>query len=257
MPLDQIDNVENYKSRRKRALFVAFVATCLILLMLFLVSFEVQDPPPIDQEQPPVEIEIPVEMEKTDAGAKAGGTDAAGPKAPEVTSPPSPPTNPDPPVHTQETSDVTVPSGNPSNSDQGDPGPSNPTPKYTFGGNQGDGGAGDGTNNGQGDGDFGGLGNNGNGPPGPMGGGRKKLKDACQNFTSSVAGKVVLKIYVDKNGNIVNNSRYSTEVVKSKSNVSNSSVINQCKQAVKCAKFDKIDRDIVQWFEYTFNLRPS
>ncbi len=257
MPLDQIDTVENYKSRRKQALFAVFVATCLILLALFLVSFEVQDPPPVDQEDPPLEMEIPVELEKTDAGANAGGTEAAGPPAPEVSSPPTPPTNPDPPVVTQPDSDVSVPDGNPSNSDQGDPGPANEEPKFTFGGNQGNGGNGNGNSNGDGDGDFGGLGDSGNGPPGPMGGGRKKLKDACQNFTSTVAGKVVLKIYVDKNGNIVNNSRYSTEVVKSKSNVSNSSVISQCKQAVKCAKFDKIDRDIIQWFEYTFNLRPS
>lgn len=251
--LRQIDSEVKSKDRRKKAFFAVFVATCGILLMLFLVSFKQWDPPLVDQEaEDDVEIEIDPEILNFEAGAHAGGTTAAGPPADVETSPPSPPSDPNPPVMTNTNPDVSVPSGNPSNSDHGTPGPSNPTPNddFMFGGNSGTGGNGDGTSNGSGDGDFAGLGNEGNGPPGEMGGGRKLLQAAPSFSYSGEPGKVVIRVYVDKDGNVLRSGKYPPKVVKGLNSSTDSKCINS---AVK-AKFDKISRDIIQYFDITFEL---
>lgn len=251
--LRQIDSEVKSKDRRKKAFFAVFVATCGILLMLFLVSFKQWDPPLIDQEEDDdVEVAVDPEILNFEAGAHAGGTAAAGSPADVETSPPSPPSDPAPPVLTNNNPDVSVPSGNPSNSDQGTPGPSNPVPNsdLMMSGNSGNGGNGNGNSNGTGDGDFAGLGDEGHGPPGPMGGGRTLLQAAPSFSYSGEPGKVVIRVYVDKDGNVLSSGKYPPKVVKGL----NSSTDKKCINSAMKAKFDKISRDIIQYFDITFEL---
>lgn len=254
--LREIDSIENKKSRNRTAIYISFVVLCLILLWLFLASFTIMDPPFIDEETEDVEMEVPVELLQTDSGTNSGGNDAAGPTSNQESSAAAAPTDPAPEVHTDPTSADKVPSGKTSNSNKGDADQVNekPTGKFTFGQN-GSGGNGDGTNNGDGDGDLSGLGNDGTGGKvGNMSGTRKILKKAPPFNYNGEPGKLVIMLYVDKNGKVLTGGKYAPHIVTAKSNIRDNRTVNQAIKAAIKVEFSSIAKDQVEKYEYEFDL---
>jgi len=254
--ISEIDHIDNIKSRRRVALYASFVVLCLILIWLFLGKMTFQDPPFVDrQHDEEIELEVP-QIIQTEAGATSGGSTAAGPKAPKEASAASASTNPAPTVLTNPTSTTKVNSGAQSNADKGDATQVNakPTGKFTFGGN-GSGGSGDGSGSGSGSGDMGGLGQGGSGGPvGFMSGTRKIIHKAPQFPYSDEPGKVVIMVYVDKNGAVLTSGKYAPHLVQSKSNIRDNQTVNKALKSAKKAVFSPISADRVEKYELVFDL---
>ena len=229
---------------KRAGVVTSIIAMVGLLVLLFILSFEIADPPP---EDIPVQLaermdETLIEHLEIEAGGGGGGTASENPET-------SDPRQTEQIISNDEPSDVQVNAGdgNVTNSNQNNPPAGNNVENHF-----GDGGT-DGQGGGSG-GPFGaddGSGNHGSGS-GTGGSNRKVIRNVQFSLDYDHAVTFSFKVLIDANGNVM-----SAQVIKGSTTTTDQVLINKVMKAVKQqVKYSKAPGSPAVSKIYTFKLKP-